>query len=140
MHTAVWQMSEKPGFQLIDDLDEPGGRLLAYSLREGEVSADDLRPYWARLDAAKKDGRTLRIYAEMYGRSKLDGAAFVEKMKRWDESKAVIERMAIVGEEKWLQDYAKLMSSATRIPIRAYPPRDKEAAVGWLREELRERK
>lgn len=140
MHTAVWQMSEKPGFQLIDDLDDPGGRLLAYSLHEGEVGADDLRPYWARLDAAKKEGRKLRVYAEMHGRSKLDGGAFVEKLRRWDDAKAVIERMAIVGDEERLQDYAKLMSSATRVPIRAFPPRDKEAALGWLREELRKRK
>lgn len=127
-------MSEKkPGFRLLD-VDGGGQNLIAYELNEGEVTDDELAPYWKRFDEAVDDGRGLRIYAEMHAKPKFGDGLVLEKLKRFESAKSVIERMAIVGDAEWLPGYARIMAPFMQIEIRHFPMGDKDAAMDWVRE------
>lgn len=126
-------MSEKPGFQLLD-LDGSDENLLAYELNEGEVTDDELAPYWTRFDEAVQDGRRLRIYAEMHAKPKFGDGLVLEKLKRIESVKSIVERMAIVGDAEWLPGYAKIMAPFMQIEIRHFPMGDKRAAMDWVRD------
>lgn len=126
-------MSErKPGFQLLD-IDGAGQNLIAYELTEGEVTDDELAPYWKRFDEAVDDGRKLRIYAEMHAIPSFGDGLVVEKLKRLTAATSAIERMALVGDERWLAAYAKAAAPMFKAVIRHFPMADKDAALDWVR-------
>ncbi len=125
-------MSEKPGFQLLD-VDGSDENLLAYELNEGDVTDDELAPYWKRFDAAVDDGRKLRIYAEMHALPSFGDGLVLEKLKRLTAATSTIERMALVGDAKWLVAYAKTSSALMKINVRHFPMADKRAAMDWVR-------
>jgi hypothetical protein len=124
-------MSRKPGFQLLD-LDVSDENLLAYELNAGEVTDDELAPYWKRFDAAADDGRQLRIYAEMNELPEFGDGLVVEKLTRLDSTRATVERMAIVGDAPWLARYAKEVGPIMGVRIRHFPMADKKAARRWI--------
>ncbi len=131
------EMSEKPGFQLLD-VDGSDENLLAYELNKGDVTDDELAPYWKRFDEAVKEGRRLRIYAEMHAKPKFGDGLVLEKLKRIESAKSIIERMAIVGDAKWLPGYAKIMAPVMRVEIRHFPMGDNRAAIDWVLESRKE--
>ncbi|MDH3842650.1 MAG: STAS/SEC14 domain-containing protein, partial [Myxococcales bacterium] len=111
-----------------------GENLIAYSLGEGEVTDDELEPYWKRFDEAVSDGRKLRIYAEMHALPSFGQGLVVEKLKRLTTVTSAVERMAIVGDARWLAAYAKNVSPIIGADIRHFPMADKDAALDWVRE------
>ena len=90
---------EKPAFRLLD-IDSAGQNLIAYELNDGEVTDDELTPYWRRFDEAVGHDRKLRIYAEMHAIPRFGDALVVEKLKRLTAATSAIERMALVVERR----------------------------------------
>ena len=125
-------MGERSGFKFLD-LDDPDDELVAYSLDEGEVADDELKPLWQRFDEATSAGTKLRVYAEMNALPTFGPGMAVDKLKRFETLMSTIERMAIVGDESWLPVYARTIDSVSEASIRHFPTADKDAARAWIR-------
>jgi len=123
---------KKPGFRMLD-LDRSDENLIAYELTEGEVTDDELAPYWKRFDEAATDGRRIRIFAVMHALPKFGDGLVVEKLNRVESVKSVVERMAIVGDASWLATYAKTAAPIMDIEIIHFPMADRKAALAWIR-------
>ena len=125
-------MSEGAGFSLLD-IDDPEGGLLAYAMRPGEVTEEQMAPIWQRFDDAKANEKKLRLYAEMHGMPSVDAGIVLDKLKRIGTILGTVERMAIVGDAGWLELYAKVIDPITKPDIRHFGTADKDAALAWLR-------
>ena len=124
-------MHGKPGFRLLD-LDVTDENLLAYELNSGKVTDDELAPYWKLYDRAAKEGRRLRIYAEMHALPEFGDGLVVEKLSRFESIEATVERMAIVGEARWLATYAQEVSPLIGVEVRHFRMSERDAARRWI--------
>jgi 2-succinyl-5-enolpyruvyl-6-hydroxy-3-cyclohexene-1-carboxylate synthase len=123
---------EKPAFRLLD-IDSAGQNLIAYELNDGEVTDDELTPYWRRFDEAVGHDRKLRIYAEMHAIPRFGDALVVEKLKRLTAATSAIERMALVGDARWLAVYASAAAPMFSAEIRHFTMAEKDDALAWIR-------
>ena len=124
--------TEMAGFQLLDFDDAEAG-IIAYSVG-GRITGEEAQVVWDRVDAAAAEDRKLRLYCEMQKFPTSEGSVFLEKMKRLGKLLKTIERMAIVGDQRWLGAYTKIVNPITKTDIRHFPSEEKNDAIAWIRE------
>ena len=93
-------VTETAGLQLLD-FDDADAGIIAYSVG-GKITGEQAQVIWDRVDAAAAEGRKLRLYCEMQKFPTAEGSVFLEKMKRAGKLLRTIERMVIVGDQRWL--------------------------------------
>lgn len=125
--------AQTSGFSLLD-FDDPADGLLAYAMRPGDMTEEQMAPVWQRFDEAKAAGTKLRLYAEMHGIPSVDSGVVFDKLKRLGTILGTIDRMAIVGDAGWLEFYAKVIDPITKPRIKHFGTADAEVAKAWLRE------
>ena len=123
--------SERYGLRL-HRFDDAAAGILAYEVDGGELTEDKANPVWARFDAAKAEGRKLRLYAEMHAIPHVQGAVILDKLKRIGTLLSTMERLAIVGDRGWLGIYEKLVDPVTRFDIRHFTTDQADEALAWL--------
>ncbi len=123
---------ETAGLQLLD-LDDAEAGIIAYSVG-GRVTGEQAQEVWDRVDAAAAEGRKLRLYYEMHGFPSGEPSVFLEKMKRVGKIMKTIERMAIIGDQRWLGVYTRIVDPITKMDIRHFTTEQKDAAAAWIRE------
>ena len=123
---------EQFGLRLHRFDDEAAG-ILAYEVDGGALTEDKADPVWARFDAAKAEGRKLRLYAEMHAIPSVQGGVILDKLKRIGTLFSTMDRLAIVGDHGWLGIYEKLVDPVTRFDIRHFTTDQADDAIAWLR-------
>ena len=113
--------------------DDAAAGILAYEVDDGELTANKADPVWARFDAAKSEGRKLRLYAEMHAIPHVQGSVMFDKLKRIRTLLSTMERLAIVGDHGWLSIYEKLVDPVTRFDIRHFTSDRADEALAWLK-------
>ena len=115
------------------DFDEPDGRLIAYEIA-GKITAEQARPLFDRIERAAAEGRQLRVYYEIQGFPTGERSVLLEKLKHLGTILKTIERIAIVGDQRWLTAYTIIFDPMTRADIRNFKSDDRAAALDWIRE------
>ena len=127
-------MGDAQGFGLrLHRFDDAAAGLLAYEVDGGDLTEDKATPVWARFEAAKSEGRKLRVYAEMHAIPHVQGGVILDKLKRIGTLLSTMDRLAIVGDHGWLGIYEKLVDPVTRFDIRHFTTDQADEALAWLR-------
>ena len=120
------------GLEFLDADDEANG-VLAYAVDRGDFEEAEVAKIWKRFDDAATAGKKIRIYAEMRALPSVQGVLVVEKLKRIATIMSVIERMAIVGDQGWLQIYARLIDPITKPDIKHFTSDQRDEALAWVK-------
>ncbi len=115
------------------EFDDPAAGLMAYSVG-GKITAEQAQEVFDAIQAAADAGRKLRLYYELHGFPTAEPSVFVEKLKHMGAIWRAVERMAIVGDQRWLGVYTKLMDPVTKPDLRHFGVEEREAARAWLAE------
>lgn len=127
-------MTETETFGLrLHRFDDATTGILAYEVDGGALTEDKAAPVWARFDAAKTEGRRLRLYAEMHAIPHVQGSVILDKLKRIRALLSTIDRLAIVGDHGWLGIYEKLVDPITRFDIHHFKSDQADEALAWLK-------
>jgi hypothetical protein len=113
--------------------EENGGKILAVHVSGKLIKADYGRfvPEFERL--VKQHGK-LRLLFDMTGFHGWDAGAMWEDFKFGSKHFADIERLAMVGENKWQQGMATFCKPFTTATIRYFDRADAAGAREWLSE------
>ena len=120
------------GVELLES-DDVGNGILAYAIGSGEIDDERLAVIWRRFEDAAEAGTKVRIYAEMRAMPSIRGGIVMDKLKRLGTIMSVTERMAIVGDQGWLDLYAKIVDPITKPAIKHFTTDQKEEALAWVR-------
>ena len=115
------------------DIDEPEGRLIAYEVG-GKITAEQAKVLFDRIEKAAAEDRKLRLYYELHGFPTSEASVMLEKLKRMGTILKTIERVAIVGDQRWLGVYAAIFDPFTKMKLRRFKNEEKDAALAWIRE------
>jgi len=115
------------------ELDDPEAGVLAYSV-EGKISAEQGQELFERVRAAANEGRRLRLYYEIHGFPTAEAGVYLDKLKAIGTIWRTIERMAIVGDQRWLGVYTAMFDPITKPDLKHFKTGQKDAALAWIRE------
>ena len=107
--------------------------ILAYAIEGGEIDDDVLATIWRRFEDAAEAGTKIRVYAEMRAVPSIRGSLVMDKLKRLGTIMSATDRMAIVGDQGWLDLYAKIVDPITKPAIKHFTTDQKEEALAWVR-------
>ncbi|MEO9576053.1 MAG: STAS/SEC14 domain-containing protein [Tateyamaria sp.] len=124
-------MADDPNGLVFLDFNDPDAGLLAYAIYGGDLEPESVQPIWDCIDAARENGTKLRLYCELHAMPKPNLSVIGDKLKRLGTIWTHIERMAIVGDQGWLEYYEKIVDPITRFDVRWFPLVDAEEARAW---------
>jgi len=124
-------MSE-PGYRFIDP-PEPDDRIVAYEIH-GHFSADDMRGLMDRLEEVMETHGKLRLYQDVTDYRGFELAAVREKWKHLGKLWHGIEKVAVVGDSRWMEIYIGIVDPVTPQQLKYFPAGEKDAAFAWLKE------
>lgn len=116
------------------DPPRPSGRLVAYEI-VGDVTADDLRSLVERVEAIANRGEKALLYQDMVERTSVDLDAIAVKLRNIGMLWRSIEKIAVIGDERWLEIYIGLVDHLTPQHMQYFERADREAAFAWLVED-----
>ncbi len=123
--------AEKPALRFLD-FNDPENGILAYCLGNGKLVDSDLHPIWDVFDSAKKTGKKIRIYCEIDTIPSVSATVIFDKFKRIGTLLSTIERMAIVGDQAWLDFYARIVNPVTGFEVRSFASGNAGSAKQWV--------
>lgn len=111
-------------------LPQNRGNLLAYKVG-GLLRQPDLEKVSKRLEKIEGKARLLLVLEGLRG---LTPAAFWEDLKLTLGHFRDIERMAVVGDQRWLRWWVRTAATLVSVQVQVYGSEDRAAAVKWLKE------
>lgn len=115
---------------MLQALPQNRGKLLAYKVG-GLLRQPDLEKVGKRLD--RIDGKA-RLLLELDDLRGLTPAAFWEDLKITLGHFRDIERMAVVGDQRWLRWWVRTAGALVSVQVKVYTAEEKSVALKWLRE------
>ena len=100
------------------DIDDPEPVILAYSV-EGKVTGEQGQEVFERIEKAAK---------------RAEGLELVEVHARLSRRKETIERVAVMGDQRWLAAYTAIFDPITKADLRHFTTEEKETAAAWVPE------
>ncbi len=127
-------MSE-PGYRFIDPPESPAAndRIVAYELH-GHFSADDMRGLLSHLEAEMDKRGKLRLYQDVSEYGGVELAAIREKFKHIGKLWSGIEKVAVVGDQRWMEIWIGIVDPITPQQLKYFPVGEKDTAFAWLNE------
>lgn len=118
------------GIRFIDP-PQPNERVLAYEV-SGHFTGDDMRAFIEKLEQISDRGQKALLYQEMGEREGFDFEAVTEKLKNMGTIWRAVERIAVVGEARWLEIYIGIVDHLTPQQMKYFDRSEKDAAFTWL--------
>ena len=106
-------------------------RLIAFELA-GHFTVDDMHAFMDRLASITTRGQKALLYQDMRGYDGVDLEAVTEKLKNMGTLWKGIEKVAIVGDKRWLEIYIGVVDHLTPQELRHFSPDEKDEAFRWL--------
>jgi len=122
-------MSES-GIRFIDP-PVPNERLLAYEIF-GDFTGDDMRTFVERLKEIAKSGQKALLYQDMVDRGSFDFETIKVKIQNLGTIWRSVEKIAIVGDARWLEIYIGLVDHLTPQQMKYFERSKKDEAFAWL--------
>lgn len=111
---------------------DPEAGLLAYAVG-GKITDEQAQSVFDEIKRASEAGRSLRIYYELEGFPSGTPSMMLEKLKMLGTILKTIERMAIVGDQRWLDLYQAIINPITKMEIQHFKTDQRDAALTWIR-------
>ncbi|MGF1466009.1 MAG: STAS/SEC14 domain-containing protein [Sandaracinaceae bacterium] len=121
------------GLRLLEGIDDEEEGILAYAIEAGTLTDEEVAPIWTRFDDAKAAGRTIRILSEVSAIPSVEGKMVIDKLKRIGTILSTVERMAIVGDQGWIDLYTRVIDPITKPKIRHFTTSERDDAIAWIR-------
>jgi hypothetical protein len=118
------------GIRFIDP-PQPNERLIAYEL-SGNFTGDDMRTFIERLEKVSSGGHKALLYQDMSDRGGVDFEAITEKLKNLGTIWRAVEKIAIVGDARWLEIYIGIVDHLTPQQMKYFDRSEKDDAFAWL--------
>lgn len=131
--TRLPETMSRNGIRFIEP-PSPDSRIVAAEVH-GHVTADDVKAFVARIESVNARGLKARIFQDMREYHGADIAAFTEKFKHIGVLWKGIEKVAVVGDSRWLEIYIGVADPLTPQQIKYFPPDEAGLAFAWLRED-----
>jgi len=109
----------------------PNDRVLAYEL-DGDFSGDDMRLFVERLEKIAASGQKALLYQDMVDRGSFDLETVKVKLENLGKIWRSVEKIALVGESKWLDVYIGVVDHLTPQQMKYFDSSQKEEAFAWL--------
>ena len=118
------------GIRFIDP-PQPNERLIAYEL-SGNFTGDDMRTFIERLEKISNSGQKALLYQDMTDRGSVHFEAITEKFKNLGTIWRAVEKIAIVGDARWLEIYIGIVDHLTPQQMKYFDRSEKDDAFAWL--------
>jgi hypothetical protein len=118
------------GIRFIDP-PEPNERVLAYEL-SGDFTGDDMRTFVEHLEKIAKSGHKALLYQDMVDRGSFDFETIKVKIQNLGTIWRSVERIAIVGDARWLEIYISIVDHLTPQQMKYFERSEKAEAFAWL--------
>ena len=109
----------------------PSERLLAYEI-SGDFTGDDMRAFVERLDKIANSGQKALLYQDMVDRGSFDFETIKIKIQNLGTIWRSVEKIAIVGDARWLEIYISLVDHLTPQQMKYFERTEKVEAFAWL--------
>ena len=109
----------------------PNERVLAYEI-SGEFTGDDMRAFVERLEEIAGRGQKALLYQDMVDRGGFDLETIKVKLRNLGTIWRSVEKIAVVGESRWLEVYIDLVDHITPQDMRYFDRSEKAEAFAWL--------
>ncbi len=113
------------------DPPQPNERLLAYEI-SGDFTGDDMRTFVERLEKIAASGRKALLYQDMVDRGSFDFEAIKVKYQNLGTIWRSVEKIAIVGDARWLEIYIGILDHLTPQQMKYFERSEKDEAFAWL--------
>ena len=118
------------GIRFIDP-PQPNERVLAYEL-SGDFTGDDMRTFVERLEKIAESGHKALLYQDLVDRGSFDFETIKVKIQNLGTIWRSVEKIAIVGDERWLEIYIGIVDHLTPQQMKYFARSEKDAAFAWL--------
>lgn len=118
------------GIRFIDP-PTPNERVLAYEIH-GDFSGDDMRAFVERLEKIASSGQKALLYQDMLDRGSFDLETLKVKLQNMGTIWRSVEKIAVVGESRWLELYIDLVDHLTPQDMKYFESSEKGEAFAWL--------
>jgi hypothetical protein len=118
---------------MIEQLPAPSDKVLAFKM-SGKLHAEDYRKFVPLIDAAAAKEGKVRLLAEFEDFHGWDLHALWDDIKFATTHCNTIERIALVGDKKWMEWMSKVCKPFTRAVVRYFDVSEAEAARAWVAE------
>jgi hypothetical protein len=118
------------GIRFIDP-PQPNERVLAYEIT-GHFTGDDMRTFIEKLENISNSGQKALLYQDMAERGGVDFEALTEKLKNLGTIWRAVEKIAVVGEARWLEIYIGIVDHLTPQQMKYFDRSEKDEAFAWL--------
>jgi hypothetical protein len=112
-------------------LPETAGNTLGWRI-EGRLSDAEVAAMHEQLDAAIAASGSVRLLVDLTGLEGVEPAAAWEDLRRSFGKLDAIERMALLGDERWQEWLATASDAVTSVDVRYLADR-REVAWAWVR-------
>ena len=109
----------------------PNERLLAYEIN-GDFTGDDMRSFVQRLEKIASSGQKALLYQDVVHRGSFDFETIKVKLQNLGTIWPSVEKIAVVGETKWLEVYVGLVDHLTPHQVKYFDSSEKDEAFAWL--------
>ena len=113
------------------DPPQPNERLLAYEI-SGDFTGDDMRTLVERLEKIAASGRKAFLYQDMVAWGSFDFEAIRVKIQNLGTIWRSVEKIAIVGDARWLEIYIGVFDHLTPQHMKYFERSEKDEAFAWL--------
>jgi hypothetical protein len=115
------------------DPPTPNDRIIAYEI-DGHFTADDMRAFMERIDELTSLGKKALLYQDIESYDGVDISAVIEKFKNMGTLWSGIEKVAVIGDARWLEVYIKVFDPITPQQMKHFKTTEKDEAWAWLEE------
>jgi hypothetical protein len=113
-------------------LPESSGSTLGWRI-EGRLSDAEVAAMHGQLDTAIAASDSVRLLVDLSGLEGVEPAAVWEDLRRTFGKLDAIERMALLGDERWQEWLAGTSDALTPVEVQDFPAEQAAAAWDWLR-------
>jgi hypothetical protein len=106
--------------------------VLAYEI-SGDFTGDDMRTFVERLEEIPSSGQKVLLYQDMVDRGSFDLEAIVVKIRNLGTIWRSVERIAAMGESKWMEVCIGLVDHLTLQRVKYFDCSKKDEAFAWLK-------
>ena len=109
----------------------PNERVLAYEI-SGDFTGDDMRTFVERLEKIANSGQKALLYQDIVERGSVDFETIKVKIQNLGTIWRSVEKIAIVGDARWLEIYIGLVDHLTPQKMKYFERSEKDEAFAWL--------
>ena len=98
----------------------------------GKITVDDLARALVRMEEALERTGRLRLFFDISAYDGLEFAALWEKLKRGGPLLSGLERVAVVGDQRWAEWWSRVVDPLTPFVIRHFDGDERDDAARWI--------